>query len=269
MKKKRTDYSRLRYEQELAAKQRKAKKEGHPAGGQSAKGQEQESSRFFFLRGILLPNLSNILLNNLLFLLLCLPVIALFELTLVTGAVIFLAGAWLFTAILASGMSALYHRAFEYTRKVAVSVRISFFTFFAKNFKVAAGTGLFLGFLWLICGIYLFGGNGQDLTTTLIYYFVVLVLLFLVSCYTVMVMAQVSQFDLPIKAILKNAVLLIPSCGWRGALLALLQMAYVLLLFSNLWLGLLLFFLGIPNLIILLAAHMLWPRLSKLLLKES
>ena len=269
MKKKRTDYSRLRYEQELAAKERRAKKEGRPLKGPLTEEQGQESTRFFFLKGILLPNLSNILLNNLLFLLLCLPVITLFELTLVTGAVVFLAGAWLFTALLAPGMSALYHRAFEYTRRVPVSVRVPFLSFFAQNFKAATSCGLLLGFLWLICGIYLFGGNGQDTTTTLIYYFVVLILLFLVSCYTVMVMAQVSLFDLPIKAILKNAVLLIPSCGWRGALFALLQMAYVLLLFSNLWLGLLLFFLGIPNLIILLAAHTLWPRLSKLLLKES
>ena len=43
---------------------------------------------------------------------------------------------------------------------------------------------------------------------------------------------------------LKNAVLLIPSCGFRCIIPALLQLGFILILSSNLWLGLLFLFPG-------------------------
>lgn len=271
----------MRYEQELATKERKARKEGQPAKRTPQNTQPErlscsnteemsieETKRLRFLRKIILPSYPDILLNNLCFLLVCLPVLVCVELTLLTGGLIFLAVAWLLTMLLCPGMSALYHRAYEYTRNVSPSIRVSFFSFFGRNFRQASAAGLFLGIFWILCGIYAIVGQNR-MGAANAYRLLVLLLFFLLNHYSIMVMAQLSQFDLPLKAVFKNAVLLLPSCGWRGVIPAILETAYILLLFSNLWLGLLLFFLGIPNLIIILTAHLLWPRLSTILLIKT
>lgn len=259
-KKKKSDYYRnLRYEQELSKKERKARQDDPEA---------KEIRRFRFLRVVLLPNLSNLLLNNLCFLLTCLPALLFLELALQTGGLIFLVGTWLSMALLFPGLSALYHRSYDYTRGIASSVRTSFFSFFGKNFKPCALTGLFLGFFWTLCFLYLLMAQVW-MAQSPSFYVLVLLLLFLCSYYTVMVMVQVSLFELPLKAVYKNALLLIPSCGWRGLLSALLPLAFLLFLFQNLNIGLLLFFLGVPGLITTFTSWLLWPRLRHLLLRDQ
>ena len=166
-------------------------------------------------------------------------------------------------------MVALYHRCCEYTRRIDPSVRISFVSFFIHNLKASILPGLISGFLWILCGIYIIGGNRQKSTSTLLYYLLIVLILFLVSCYTTMLLLQVALFRLPVKAVLKNAVLLIPSCGFRCIIPALLQLGFILILSSNLWLGLLFFFLGIPGIISTITTHLLWPRLQQILLKEE
>lgn len=258
-KKKPSNYYRsLRYEQELAKKERKTKKE---------EPELKEIRRFRFLRIALLPNLTNLLLNNLCFVLTCVPVFLFMELTLQTGGLIFLVGVWLFMALLFPGLSALYHRSYDYTRRIAPSVRTSFFSFFYKNFKPAALTGIFLGFLWTLNFLYLLMGQiWMEASSS--FYILVLFLLFLTSYYTVMVMVQLSLFELPLKAVFKNALLLIPSCSWRGLIPTILQLIFLLFLFQNLNLGLMLVFLGIPGILTSITSWLLWPRLSQILLRE-
>lgn len=269
MKKNRNHYSRLRFEQELALRERREKREFGSLHHLSQEGNLNDRVHFFFLRRILVPNFSDILLHNLFFFLLCFPALAFFEITLLTGSLIFLAVAWGCLMFSGIALCSLYHRAYEYTRRISPFIRSSFWGFSFKNFRPAAAAGLILGLLWILCGVYCIGGQGQVQAHYPFYYFPVLLLTFLVSCYTVTVMAQIAQFDLPLKAVFKNAILLIPSCGWRCALPALLQAAFILVLFQNRWMGLLLFFLGFPNLTAILAAHLLWPKLSRILLKES
>ena len=266
MKKNNRSYSQLHYEQELLAKKQRSKKDSKTFPDALRDKEENTTGILFFLRRILFPNLPNLLLNNLLFFLTCLPVFLLIELTLYTGGLIFSAGALLLAPIMVSGMSALYHRAYDYTRKIASSVRTPFMSFFIHNLRASIIPGLVYGLLWLLCGIYLLGGNTQNLVSPILYYFLVLLILFLVSCYTIMLMLQVSLFKLPVSAILKNALLLIPACGFKGILPALLQLGFILILFSNLWFGLLLFFLGIPGIITALTTYLLWPRLQQILL---
>lgn len=262
--KKRSDYyNNLRYEQELSKKERKEKREQKESGEMEIK----EIQRFRFLRIVLLPNLINILLNNLCLILTCLPVFLLIELTLQTGGLIFMAGAWLSMALLFPGLTATYHRSYEYVRRIAPSVRTNFFIFFRKNFKTGALTGLSLGFLWILC-IFYFIMAQVWMADSPSFYFLILLLLFLTSYYTTMVIAQISLFDLPMKAVFRNALLLIPSCTWRGLIPTLLQLAYLMLLFQNPNLGLFLTFLGLPSIIAALTAWLLWPRLSEILLRD-
>lgn len=269
MKKKKQNYSQLHYEQELAAQKRRSKKHPEPVPEIIPGKEDPQTGILFFLRRILFPNLTDLLLNNLLFFLTVLPLLLLTELTLHTGGLIFLAGAWLFSPIAAAGMAALYHRCCEYTRRIAPSVRIAFVSFFIHNLKASILPGLISGFSWILCGIYIIGGNRQKSTSTLLYYLLIVLILFLVSCYTTMLLLQVALFRLPVKAVLKNAVLLIPSCGFRCIIPALLQLGFILILSSNLWLGLLFFFLGIPGIISTITTHLLWPRLQQILLKEE
>lgn len=269
MKKKKQNYSQLHYEQELIAQKRRSKKNPEDVPELVPDKEDSQTGVLFFLRRILLPNLTDLLLNNLLFFLTALPILLLIELTLHTGGLIFLAGAWLLAPIATSGISALYHRCCEYTRRIAPSVRTTFISFFIHNLKSSIVPGLISGFLWMLCGIYMLGGNGQKSTSTLLYYLLILLILFLVSCYTTMLLLQVSLFQLPVGAILKNAVLLIPSCGFRCIIPVLLQLGFILILSSNLWLGLLLFFLGVPGIIATITTHLLWPRLQQILLKKE
>lgn len=261
MKKKRKSdyYSSLRHEQSLARKE-KSQKDDAP--------ELKEIRRFRFLRTALLPNLPDLLLNNLCFGLTCLPALLFLELALQTGGLTFLAGTWLSMALLFPGLSALYHRSYDYTRRIASSVRTSFFSFFATNFGPCALTGLFLGFFWTLCCLYLLMAQVW-MADSPSFYGIILLLLLLCSHYTVMVMAQLSLFDLPPGAVYRNALLLIPSCGWRGLLSALLLLAFVLLLFQNPVLWLFLFFLGLPGLLTSLTAWLLWPRLSRILLRDQ
>ena len=184
MKKKKQNYSQLHYEQELAAQKRRSKKHPEPVPEIIPGKEDPQTGILFFLRRILFPNLTDLLLNNLLFFLTVLPLLLLTELTLHTGGLIFLAGAWLFSPIAAAGMVALYHRCCEYTRRIAPSVRISFVSFFIHNLKASILPGLISGFLWILCGIYIIGGNRQKSTSTLLYYLLIVLILFLVSCYT-------------------------------------------------------------------------------------
>lgn len=258
-KKKSGYYSDLRYEQDLSKKERNVKRESPEL---------KEIRRFRFLRIVLLPHFPNLLLTNLCFGLTCIPAFVFLELTLQTAGLIFLVGTWLSMVLLFPGLSALYHRSYDYTRGIAISVRTSFFSFFRKNFKPCALTGLFLGFFWTLCCFYLLMAQVW-MAQTLSFYVLVYLLLFLCGYYTVMVMVQLSLFDLPLKAVYKNALLLIPSCGWRGLLSALLHLAYILFLFQNLNLGLLLFFLGVPGIITSFTSWILWPRLSQLILCDK
>lgn len=265
MKKKTQNYSQLHHEQELVAQKRHSKT--HP---ESFPGNEDSQiGLLFFMRRILFPNLTDLLLKNLLFFLTAFPVLLLIELTLHTEGLIFLFGAWLLAPVATAGMAALYHRCCEYTRRIAPSVRTSFISFFIHNLKASILPGLISGFLWILCGIYIVGGNSQKSTSTMFYYLLILLILFLVSCYTTMLLLQVSLFQLPTRAILKNAVLLIPACGFRCIIPVLLQLGFILILSSNLWLGLLLFFLGIPGIIATITTQLLWSRLQQLLLKEQ
>ena len=147
MKKKKQNYSQLHYEQELAAQKRRSKKHPEPVPEIIPGKEDPQTGILFFLRRILFPNLTDLLLNNLLFFLTVLPLLLLTELTLHTGGLIFLAGAWLFSPIAAAGMVALYHRCCEYTRRIAPSVRISFVSFFIHNLKASILPGLISGFL--------------------------------------------------------------------------------------------------------------------------
>ena len=155
MKKKKQNYSQLHYEQELAAQKRRSKKHPEPVPEIIPGKEDPQTGILFFLRRILFPNLTDLLLNNLLFFLTVLPLLLLTELTLHTGGLIFLAGAWLFSPIAAAGMAALYHRCCEYTRRIAPSVRIAFVSFFIHNLKASILPGLISGFLWILCGIYI------------------------------------------------------------------------------------------------------------------
>ena len=147
-------------------------------------------------------------------------------------------------------------------------MRTSFFSFFATNFGPCALTGLFLGFFWTLCCLYLLMAQVW-MADSPSFYGIILLLLLLFSHYTVMVMAHLSLFDLPPGAVYRNALLLIPSCGWRGLLSALLLLAFVLLLFQNPVLWLFLFFLGLPGLLTSLTTWLLWPRLSRILLRDQ
>lgn len=258
-RKKNDRYSSLRHEQDLARKEKSRERE---------EAVPKEIRRFRFLRIALLPNLPNLLLNNLCFGLTCIPAFLCLELTLQTGGLVFLAGTWLSMALLFPGLSALYHRGYDYTRRTASSVRTSFFSFFAANFRPCALTGLILGFFWTLCCLYLLMAQVW-MADSPSFYGVVGLLLFLCSCYTVMVMAQLSLFDLPLKAVCQNALLLIPSCGWRGLLSALLLLAFLLLLFYHPILWLFLFFLGLPGILTSLTTWLLWPRLSRILLRNQ
>lgn len=256
--KKRNDYSRLRYEQELAARHRFSREMG-------TDGNEPDLSNRFF-RGILFPNFTDILLNHLKFLLCSFPALLCFSAFSMLGGTIFLAGALASMISVGPAMASLYHRAYEYTRKISPLARTSFFSFFRSSFRPAACCGIFLGLLWILCGIYILGGKSQTEASSFLYNLITLAVLFLVNYYTIMVMAQLSQFELPMKAVLKNAFILLAVCGWRGILPAFLQTAYVILMLNDLSVGLLLLFLGIPNMIITLAAYLLWPKLSSILL---
>lgn len=252
-------YSSLRHEQDLARKERTFKKE--EAG-------PKEIRRFRFLRIALLPNLPNLLLNNLCFGLTCIPALLFLELALQTGGLIFLAGTWLSMALLFPGLSALYHRSYDYARQVASSIRTPFFSFFGSNFKPCALAGLFLGFFWTLCCLYLLMAQ-VFMAGSPSFYALILLLLFLCSYYTVMVMVQLSLFDLPLKAVCRNALLLIPSCGWRGLLSALLLFSFILLLFHDSVAWLFLFFLGLPGVLTSLTSWLLWPGLSRILLRDQ
>ena len=91
MKKKKQNYSQLHYEQELAAQKRRSKKHPEPVPEIIPGKEDPQTGILFFLRRILFPNLTDLLLNNLLFFLTVLPLLLLTELTLHTGGLIFLA----------------------------------------------------------------------------------------------------------------------------------------------------------------------------------
>lgn len=107
-------------------------------------------------------------------------------------------------ALVGPAMASLYHRCYEYTRQVPKLVREPFMTFFRREFRQGAACGLVLGILWILLAFYSLVGQSQTETQPAVYYTIVFLCLFLVSYYTITVMAQVSQFDLHTKAILKN-----------------------------------------------------------------
>lgn len=257
--KKNGNYSQMRYEQEEAKKRRRAKEE-EP---------EFHDYRGKLLLGELLPNYTDILLNNLLFILCSLPAVVSILLALMTGGTVFVLCFIAASALLGAAMSALYHRCYSYVRYIPKFMRESFFESFRKNFRQGAVCGLILGVLWTLLGFYSLAGQSQTEVQSGFYYVAVILCLFLVNYFTMTVMAQTSQFALPTMAVLKNGVLLLAACGWRGVVPALLQMLYIVLLLENLSAGMLLFFLGIPGIVFTVAAHFLWPRLSEILLREE
>lgn len=263
MKKK--NYSQLNYEQELARKER-AEKKAAKAGKSEL---PEKEPPYGFWRCVLLPNIPNLLLNNLWFVLFSLPALFCLGAFLMVGGLIFILGLLLSMALVGPAMASLYHRCYEYTRQVPKLVREPFMTFFRREFRQGAACGLVLGILWILLAFYSLVGQSQTETQPAVYYTIVFLCLFLVSYYTITVMAQVSQFDLPTKAILKNGVILLAACGWHGVVPALLQTAYVLIAVAWPSTGLLLFFLAVPGIIFAAATHLLWPRLSQILLTSQ
>ena len=218
---------------------------------------------------VLLPNLPNLLLNNLWFVLFSLPALLCIGAFLMVGGLIFIPAILLCSTLMGAAMASLYHRCYEYTRHIPRLVREPFLSFFRREFGQGAVCGLILGILWVLLGFYSLVGQSQTEAQPAVYYTVVFLCLFLVSYYTITVMAQVSQFDLPTKAILKNGVILLAACGWRGVVPALLQTVYILIAVQWPSAGLLLFFLAVPGIIFTIATSLLWPRLSQILLTSQ
>ena len=74
MRQKKYNYSQLHYEQELNAKKRRSIKNPEAFPDSQLNKEERRTGVLFFLRRILFPNLTDLLLNNLLLFLTCLPV---------------------------------------------------------------------------------------------------------------------------------------------------------------------------------------------------
>lgn len=257
---KRKYYGQLKYEQELAKKARAEK--------EAAKRKKASESPRGFLGSVLIPNLTNLLLNNLWFVLFSIPALLCIGAFLMLGGLIFILGILLSMLLMGPAMSALYHRCYDYARHVPQFDREPFLAFFRREFRQSASCGLVLGILWTLLGFYSLAGQSQTETQPALYYAIVFLCLFIVSYYTITVMAQVSLFDLSTAAILKNGVILLAACGWRGVVPALMQAAYIMLVIQFPSAGLLLFFLGVPGMLFTAATYLLWPRLRLILLSS-
>ena len=249
-------YSQMNHDQEQARKKR-SDDNAQP---------KYRDVKGHLLAGELFPNYPDILLNTLLFILCCLPSMVMVILFLMTGGLIFAAGFVASMILTVPAMAALYHRCFSYIRYTPAFVRKSFFTAFRSCFRQGAPCGLVLGILWVLLGFYSLVGQSQTEIQPFFYYAVVYLCLIVVNYFTITVTAQIAQFMLSTQAVLKNGVLLLFLCGWRGAVPAVLQTLYITLLLQKPSAGMLLLFLVSPGVIFTIAAHFLCPRLSGILL---
>lgn len=206
--------------------------------------------------------------DNLKLVLTLLPALFLFVTFLITGALIFLAGALLTLCLAGPAVVALYDFGYTVARDIPASTGRTFFQSYRLNFRQGTLTMLLVALMAapsLLVMIYVAPTQAATpwMTATL---FIALVL---VMDFAVHAFSQIALVDMPLRKIYKNALFLIPVSRMKGIVVALAIVIYLGILYAYMERAVLTLLVYIPTLIIVYSASFLWPIYDELLVRSE
>lgn len=207
-------------------------------------------------------NLMSLLTVNFCYILFFLPSLICLYLFMMVGGGIFLAGALILLIPAGPAMAAVLDTGFQLVRQIQRAQRRGFFASYRANFSqgAAAMTAL-LPVLTLVFLPLLMPGKPVWITVCL------LLGLYLVTGFSILTFSQIALISLPLKKILKNALLLPLGLGWQGVLAPALHVAALFILYRWISWAFLFFLVLGPAMLVTWTCMMLWDKLEKLLLK--
>ncbi|MBE5776425.1 MAG: DUF624 domain-containing protein [Clostridiales bacterium] len=204
-------------------------------------------------------------LDNLKLLVTLLPFLFLFTAYMITGVLIFFVGAMLLLSLAGPAVSAQFDFAYTVARDDPASTGRTFLQSYRLNFKQGTLFMLLVSLMitpTLLTMIYVAPTESATpmMTATL------MLISLLVIWFAHLGFSQIALLDMPLGKIIKNAVFLIPISKWKGLLVALLSVLYLIVLYSYMERAVLTLAVYIPTLLIVFAARLFWPLFEELII---
>lgn len=181
------------------------------------------------------------------------------------GGLIFLAGALVLLLPAAPAVVAMYDVGYQLTREVEKHDRRKFLQSYKLNFRQSvAAMALQLPFIAIMVII--------ALTTVERPIWVNLCIILgsvLLMAFGVLSFSQIALVDLPLKKLLKNALILIPMTTWRAVTAGVVQLLFIIVLYQYIAVTILLFLFAGPAVLIVWSCKILWPSLEVTLLDTA
>lgn len=221
----------------------------------------EPASFFYFVR----KNIGRLFLWNLLLALCCIPSGVLFYFYFLARGLAFLIPALLCLLLAGPAWVCVNHLSFLIVRKVPRYQFPSFRSFYRSNRKQGIEAAAVSSSLALLIFFWLDTMSGYQGSVPVSIWCFFLVAAILAIAYVTFCFAQISLFPLPFPAILKNSLILIFACGWRGLLSALIQLVFIavnVMYYTYTFPCLLI--LG-PALVNCVSCRLIWPKLDRLI----
>lgn len=184
---------------------------------------------------------------------------------LIVGGLVFLAAALVLLLPSGPAVCAMYDIGYQLARQVEKHERRSFFRSYRMNLGQGVATmAVQIPFIAVLLLVLLTGTERPVWVTLCLILGAVMLMMF-----GALAFSQVALIPLSLGKIWKNAVMLIPLCGWRGLVAAVVQLAYIAVLYQWAGVGVIFFVFVGPALLIVWSATLLWPKLEEILLDSG
>lgn len=216
-------------------------------------------------RGPLAGNYYRLLMDNFKFILFFIPFMVCFYIGLAAGMFSILLLGLILLIPAGPAIAAMYDEGFQIARRVEKHECRSYFESYRSNWKQGIATmALLVPLLSVLLLSFLVTAERP------VWVIVCLVLgSYLLISFTIYSFAQIALVALPLRQIWKNSLILIFVCGWRGVLVAAVQMAALALLYKFIaYAFAAVLFLG-PALLITWSAIQLFPKLEAILVSST
>lgn len=214
--------------------------------------------------GIFRGNYDRLLTDNFRLILFFIPALVCLYIGLAAGFAGILLAALLLLIPAGPALAAMYDRGYQIARGLASHERRSFFESYRMSFKQGAGAmaALLPGLLLLMLVLLT---DSRKPTWVMV---CIAVGGYLLTSFAMYSFSQIALVSLPLRKIFVNAIILTISFGWKGVLVAAVQMLAVWMLYTFMGYAFLAFLILGPALLIAWSAWMLFPKLETLLISD-
>lgn len=204
-------------------------------------------------------------LDNLKLLFTLLPFLFLLNMFMITGVLIIFIGAMLSLALAGPAICAQFDFAYTVARDDPASTGRTFLQSYKLNFKQGTLFMLLVALMitpTLLTMIYVAPTENATpmMTATL------MLISLLVIWFAHLGFSQIALLSMPLGKIIKNAIFLIPISKWKGLLVAVMTVLYLVVLYNFIERAVLTLAVYIPTLLIVFAAKQFWPLFEELII---